>query len=119
MFESRRGQLVFGCLASHSSRFALVKVNKKSTQYGQAKRQAKKTGDNAAPTREGKYKGRVGYYDDDADNINFAVVYFGTPFESKYVLIRRSWLKRTAVTPLALEKWKREHPELARYCGVP
>jgi hypothetical protein len=69
--------------------------------------------------REGKYKGRVGYYDDDADNINFAVVYFGTPFESKYVLIRRSWLKRTAVTPLALEKWKREHPELARYCGVP
>lgn len=69
--------------------------------------------------REGKYKGRVGYYDDDADNNNFAVVYFGTPFGSKCVLIRRSWLKRTAVTPLALEKWKREHPELAQYLGVP
>jgi hypothetical protein len=69
---------------------------------------------------EGKYKGRVGYYDDDADdNINFAIVYFDTPFESKYVLIRRSQLARTAVTPLALEKWKREHPELAKFVGVP
>jgi hypothetical protein len=30
---------------------------------------------------EGKYKGRVGYYDDDADeDINFAIVYFDTPF---------------------------------------
>ena len=69
---------------------------------------------------EGKHTGRVGYYDDDADeDINLAIVYFGTPFESKYVLIRRSHLKKTAVTPLALEKWKREHPELAKFVGVP
>ena len=26
---------------------------------------------------------------------------------------------RVAVTPLALEKWKRENPELAKQCGVP
>jgi len=45
--------------------------------------------------------------------------YFGTPFESKYAVIRRSSLRKTAVTPLALEKWKRENPELAEFCGVP
>jgi hypothetical protein len=67
-----------------------------------------------------KYKGRVGYYDDDDDDDpNRAIVYFGTPFQSGYVIIPRSWLRKTAVTPLALEKWKRENPELAKQCGVP
>jgi hypothetical protein len=66
--------------------------------------------------REGKHKGRVGYYDDEG---NLAIVYFGTPFESNYVLIRRSWLRKTAVTPLALEQWKREYPELAKWFMIP
>jgi len=66
---------------------------------------------------KGKHKGRVGYYDDDEGDLG--IVYFGTPFDSEYVLIRRSWLKKTPITPLALEKWKREYPELVKRLMIP
>jgi hypothetical protein len=65
---------------------------------------------------KGKFKGRVGYYDDDEDDL--AVVYFGRPFDAGYELIPRGSLVRTAVTPLELERWKRDHPEIAKLIGV-
>jgi hypothetical protein len=61
---------------------------------------------------EGEHKGKVGYYDDDEGNL--AIVYFAEPFDSEPVLIERSSLRKTAVTLLALEKWKRDYPNLAK-----
>jgi hypothetical protein len=89
-------------------------ANRKETRTG---RSVQKGEYGPIAVQEGKHKGKVGYYDDDEGTL--AIIYFGTPFESDYVLIRRSWLKKTAVTPLALEKWKRKYPELAKRFAVP
>ena len=64
----------------------------------------------------GKHQGRVGYYDNDEGRK--AVVYFGEPFNSDFVLIPLRHLRKTDVTPLELERFKRKHPELAKYVGV-
>jgi hypothetical protein len=65
---------------------------------------------------EGTHRGRVGYYDNDEGRK--AVVYFGEPFNSDYVLIPRRYLRKTDVTPLELEKFKRRYPDVARFVGV-
>jgi len=51
--------------------------------------------------------------DDEGDR---AVVYFGQPFRSGYVLIPRAHLVN--VTSLEHERWKREHPEFWRKMGI-
>jgi hypothetical protein len=64
---------------------------------------------------DGEHRGKVGYYDD--DDGREAIVYFGEPFLSDYVLIPRAVLEKVAVTSLELERWKRKYPlagELAR-----
>jgi hypothetical protein len=65
---------------------------------------------------EGKHRGRVGYYDND-DGRN-AIVYFGEPFLSDYVLIPHRYLRKTDVTFLELERFRRRYPEVARFTGV-
>ena len=65
----------------------------------------------------GEHRGQVGYYDD--DNGPDAIVYFGEPFVSDYVLIPRGRLERLSAASLELERWKRAHPWLAKYVGVP
>jgi len=65
----------------------------------------------------GKYQGTVGYYDDDESGR--AVVYLGEPFVSDPVLLRRSDLEKITAKSAQLEKWKREHPWLAKQLGVP
>jgi hypothetical protein len=69
----------------------------------------------------GAHAGCVGYYDDDdeADGPDAAVVYLGEPFVSAYVLIPHADLERLDATNLHLEAWKRKHPWLAKYLGVP
>jgi len=52
----------------------------------------------------------VAYYDDDEGD--HAVVYFGEPISSCYVLTQRDHLGN--VTSLERERWKRAHPE---FCG--
>ena len=47
-----------------------------------------------------------------------AVVYFGEPFNSDFVLIPLRHLRKTDVTPLELERFKRKHPDVAKYVGV-
>jgi hypothetical protein len=66
---------------------------------------------------KGTYAGRVGYYDDDEEGL--AIVYFDEPLMSPYVMLRHSWLRKTTVTPLVLEKWKRKYPEIADHFDVP
>jgi hypothetical protein len=63
---------------------------------------------------KGKYAGRIGYYDDDEGDR--AVVYFGEPISSGYVLIERDYLVN--VTSLKHERWKRAHPEFCRQMGI-
>jgi len=74
---------------------------------------------------KGKHKGRVGYYDDDDDS-GCAFVFFddavkdiGVCGESLLIpmpdQINRRWLHHTAVTPLFLERWKREYPQFVFY----
>ena len=65
----------------------------------------------------GKYKDQVGYYDDDDDEGNKAIVYFGVPFMSPYVLISKKHLRN--VTSLDHEKFKRLLPEFCETMGIP
>jgi hypothetical protein len=70
---------------------------------------------------KGKFKGKIGYYDDDdwdEKDCNVAVVYFDEPFSGPYYLLSHSWLKPTTVRHLPLERWIRENPELARQMGI-
>jgi hypothetical protein len=64
----------------------------------------------------GEHRGRVGYYDNDEGKN--AIVYFGEPFMLGYVLIPRRYLRKTDVTPLEFERFKRRYPEVARLAGV-
>jgi len=66
---------------------------------------------------KGKHKGKIGYYDDVADN-GKAIVYFGRPFESKYYRIPPSFLIKTEKRNLAIEEWVRDNPENAKKFGV-
>jgi len=60
----------------------------------------------------------VGYYDDDDESCR-AVVYLGEPFASDPVLLSRGALEKVTAKSAQLEKWKREHPWLAKQLGVP
>ena len=62
----------------------------------------------------GRHAGKIGYYDDDEGD--HAVVYFGEPISSGYVLIRRDHLAN--VTSLEHERWKRAQPEGCRRMGI-
>jgi hypothetical protein len=42
----------------------------------------------------------------------------GEPFMSDYVLVPRRHLRKTDVTPIELERFKRNHPEVAKSFGV-
>lgn len=66
---------------------------------------------------KGKYKGTIGYYDDD-EGPNLAIVYLGAPFASKYVMVRPSSIVNTEIKSLALEKWIKENPSLASIAGI-
>jgi hypothetical protein len=63
---------------------------------------------------KGRHAGKIGYYDDYEGN--HAVVYFGEPIHSGYVLIRRDHLAN-ATSP-EHERWKGAHPESFRQTGI-
>lgn len=65
----------------------------------------------------GKYKGRVGYYDNDEDN-NKAVVYFDTPFLTDFVLINKKHLINTDIEFLPKNKLKKKNKKLCESLGV-
>lgn len=75
------------------------------------------------PVVKGKHKGKIGYYDDDDpgedDEPGDAIVYFGEPFESEYVLLKHADLEPTDVKSVHLERWKRRYPWLAKHFDVP
>ena len=66
---------------------------------------------------KGKHKGKIGYYDDVADD-GKAIVYFGRPFESEYYRIPHSFLIKTEKRNLEIEEWVRDNPENARKFGI-
>ncbi len=67
----------------------------------------------------GRYKGKVGYYDNDdttEGGLDRAVVYFGEPFASNYYLIDHKYLRN--VTSLDHEKFKKESPNICQQLGI-
>jgi len=54
----------------------------------------------------GRYKGRIGYYDDDAER-DLLVVYLETPWVRPYVLVRRSSVR--VATDVEAQSFQREH----------
>ena len=62
----------------------------------------------------GRHAGKVGSNDDDEGDR--AVVYFGEPIHSGYVLIKREHLVN--VTSLEHERWKRAHADFCRQMGI-
>jgi hypothetical protein len=67
----------------------------------------------------GRHVGKVGYYDDENDKGDAAIVYFGDPFKSTYYEIPFASLEHVDMKHFGLERLKRDHPELARYLGLP
>ncbi len=63
----------------------------------------------------GPHQGKVGYYDD--EEVGGAVVYFEEPFSGPMQVIPIAWLRPSDARHLPLEKWLREHPDLARQMG--
>ena len=64
----------------------------------------------------GKRKGQLGYYDDESDDDNRAIVYLGEPFQSEYVEVPFSSIRN--ITSSEHAKFKLEFPELCRLLGV-
>ena len=59
---------------------------------------------------KGKFKGRVGYYDNDESDDKrrcLAVIYFGEPFVTGYVLVRLSYLRQA--TPDQDQRWRKKN----------
>lgn len=65
----------------------------------------------------GRHKGKIGYYDDDADG-RHAIVYFGTPFVSPYYLIRHTSLEACDEPWSPLDDWLTAYPGIAAQMGV-
>jgi hypothetical protein len=65
---------------------------------------------------KGKYKGKIGYYDDDQSDTK-GIVYFGEPFVSDYVLIKLEYLEN--ITSLPHEIFKKNNKELCEVMGIP
>jgi len=64
---------------------------------------------------EGEYRGKLGYYDDDENDLE-AIVYLGQPFQSNYVVVPFSHIRN--VTSLEHEKFKKENPEFSEMLGI-
>ena len=65
---------------------------------------------------KGRYKGRIGYYDNEDDDGERAIVYLGEPFNSPYFIIAHKYLKN--VTDINHEKWKKENLALVNELGI-
>jgi hypothetical protein len=69
----------------------------------------------------GRYRGRVGYYDNDEDldrGGSRAVVYFDVPFLFGPRFIKHEYLVPTKVAPAALERLARHAPHIMRRFGI-
>ena len=68
---------------------------------------------------KGKYKGVVGYYDDDISE-TVALVYVGTALFQKGIEVKRKNLEATPdnVICLALKRLLTSHPEVKDYFGI-
>jgi len=67
----------------------------------------------------GTHKGKLGYYDNE-DERGKAIVYLegSRLLSAEYVSIAFRNLARVEVTSLNIERFKREHPGLARAAGI-
>lgn len=68
----------------------------------------------------GMHQGKFGYYDNESDSGDKAVVYLeGSDLLSgDYVLIPFSHLEAVDVASIGVERFKREHPKLAETAGL-
>ena len=66
----------------------------------------------------GEHAGKLGYYDN--DEAKEAIVYLegAELLSGDYVTIPLRFLEEVEVTSVSVERFKREHPELARQAGI-
>ncbi len=77
---------------------------------------------------KGEHKGRVGYYDDDNEQYDRALVFFEDSllhwgiWESAPlplpVEMHHRWLRHTETMPPFLEEWRRKYPDFVYYVGA-
>jgi len=65
----------------------------------------------------GKFKGLVGYYDDD-EGQKYAIVYFGRFPIDGYELVPHKYLRPTKKKFLPMERLKKDHPALCALMGI-
>jgi hypothetical protein len=65
---------------------------------------------------KGKYKDKIGYYDDDDCDTDKAIVYLGEPFTSDYILINPKYLVN--IPSISHELFKKRNKELCERMGV-
>jgi len=66
----------------------------------------------------GSHSNKIGYYDDDDDDPENAIVYFNEPFIGGYCVIPKRYLRKTTISTLAAQRFKRQYPNLVKEFGV-
>ena len=73
----------------------------------------------AVYVKSGRYKGRIGYYDNDewCSKGMRAVVYFDQPFMGPWYMVKYEHLEN--IVSLEHERFKNENPEFCAVMGIP
>jgi hypothetical protein len=66
----------------------------------------------------GAHEGKLGFYDNESDDGKSAIVYFGEPLVGPWELVAFKQLERVDIESLDVQRFKRDHPALARAAGI-
>ena len=66
----------------------------------------------------GEHLGKLGYYDNDEGKDAIVYLEGAELLSGDYVIVSLRVLEQVEVTSVRVERFKREHPELARQAGI-
>jgi hypothetical protein len=66
----------------------------------------------------GEHAGKLGYYDNDEGKDAIVYLEGAELLSADYVIVPLRFLEQVKVTSVDVERFKREHPELARQAGT-
>jgi hypothetical protein len=66
----------------------------------------------------GEHAGKLGYYDNDEGKDAIVYLEGAELLSGDYVLVPSRFLEEVDLTSVGVERFKREHPELAKQAGI-